>query len=310
MEYKYRFSVFTATYNRAYLLPNVYRCLVNQTFKDFEWVVVDDGSQDDTEKVIQNFIDENIISIKYVKKPNGGKHTAWRVATPLFEGKYEVGADDDDVFPENTLAIFNAYWENLEKREDYDQFWEIRARCAKEDGNIIGPLLPEAVFDSDFNTINYKYKFNFCEMQGCRKVSVLQKEAAVPEHFVLEEYASNFGEAIRWSRAARVYKTQFINEVVRVYQQSEESLTSRNNGRNRSVKKTYNGFITSLYVLNEQRDLMLKWSLKSYFMTLASIAYRSICLRKGAYRYIDNMIDRLFLTVIYIPMFVCYLIRK
>lgn len=55
----YRFSVWTATYNRGHLLHNVYECLVNQTFKDFEWIIIDDGSTDDTESVCNEFKKES-----------------------------------------------------------------------------------------------------------------------------------------------------------------------------------------------------------------------------------------------------------
>ena len=55
----HRFSVWTATYNRGHLLHNVYECLVNQTFKDFEWIIIDDGSTDDTESVCNEFKKES-----------------------------------------------------------------------------------------------------------------------------------------------------------------------------------------------------------------------------------------------------------
>jgi len=76
----WRFSVFTATYNRAKFLPRVYKSLKDQTFKDFEWIIVDDGSTDNTEELVNSFLNEKVLkSIKYIKKENAGKHTAWRV---------------------------------------------------------------------------------------------------------------------------------------------------------------------------------------------------------------------------------------
>ena len=69
-------SIITPTYNRAYILPKCYESLVNQTIKDFEWIVVDDGSTDNTENLINSFIKENKIDIKYVKQENGGKPSA------------------------------------------------------------------------------------------------------------------------------------------------------------------------------------------------------------------------------------------
>jgi glycosyltransferase involved in cell wall biosynthesis len=69
-------TVFTPTYNRAHLLHDIYDSLVKQTFTDFEWVVVDDGSKDDTPAVMQRFIDEGKINIRFFRQQNGGKHSA------------------------------------------------------------------------------------------------------------------------------------------------------------------------------------------------------------------------------------------
>jgi glycosyltransferase involved in cell wall biosynthesis len=71
MEYKYRFSVFTATFNRCQLLRNVYEDLLHQTFKDFEWVVVNDGSTDRTDEVMHEIISEGKLNIQYIKKSGG-----------------------------------------------------------------------------------------------------------------------------------------------------------------------------------------------------------------------------------------------
>ncbi len=76
--YKYKFTVFTPTYNRAHLLENLYNDLKAQTydFNDFEWLIVDDGSSDSTKELVEKFISENKLNIRYIYKENGGKHTA------------------------------------------------------------------------------------------------------------------------------------------------------------------------------------------------------------------------------------------
>ena len=69
-------TVFTATYNRMNLLKKLYDSLVKQTSKDFEWIIVDDGSTDDTSTVVQKFLSENKLDISYIYQENGGKHRA------------------------------------------------------------------------------------------------------------------------------------------------------------------------------------------------------------------------------------------
>lgn len=312
--YKYRFSIFTATYNRSNLLyDRVYQCLLSQTFKDFEWIIIDDGSIDNTEEICRKIILEKKINIKYVKKQNGGKHTAWRVALPLFEGMYELGADDDDTFPENTLEIFDKLWKELEMLpvEEYESFWEIRARCLDERGNLVGAKLPQYKFDSDFNELHYKYHYydigRYGEMQGCRKVSVLQQDiASVPSGFLFENKASNFPEGIRWSRVARKYKTRFVDEIVRVYIKEYSSLS----GSEKTKAKSYNRLILYLYRLNEQRDLIFKYKFQWYFRHLAIILYSVIDLKVGFRQLSLKWYDYAIMLLAYIPVWMLHCLFK
>ncbi|MBQ7385547.1 MAG: glycosyltransferase family 2 protein [Ruminococcus sp.] len=75
--YKRRITVFTPTYNRAYIISNLYNSIKKQTFKNFEWLVVDDGSTDNTEDLFKKWQHEdNDFVIRYYKTVNGGKHRA------------------------------------------------------------------------------------------------------------------------------------------------------------------------------------------------------------------------------------------
>ena len=76
MEEKVKVSVVTPTYNRGNLLYKLYYSLINQTCEKFEWIIIDDGSTDNTEQIVKKFIFSKKIKIYYLKKENGGKHTA------------------------------------------------------------------------------------------------------------------------------------------------------------------------------------------------------------------------------------------
>ena len=69
-------TVFTPTYNRGYIIKQLYDSLILQSYKDFEWLVIDDGSTDDTEELFKSFIAEQKLNIHYLKIENGGKHRA------------------------------------------------------------------------------------------------------------------------------------------------------------------------------------------------------------------------------------------
>lgn len=78
-------TVFTPTYNRAHLLPRLYESLVKQTYRDFEWIIVDDGSSDNTAEVVNDWSAD--FPIRFFIKENGGKHTAINLGTKLAKGE-------------------------------------------------------------------------------------------------------------------------------------------------------------------------------------------------------------------------------
>lgn len=305
-EFKHRFSVFTATYNRSAYLPLLYQNLLSQTFNDFEWIIINDGSKDNTQEVIESFIKDRLLDIKFINhKTNQGKFQAWRSAMKVMEGEYEIGADDDDIIVPDALETFDAEWKKLEAGSDYDSFWEIRARCKDENGKLVGKPF-DAPFDSDYNTFNYAMKNGNVELQGCRKISVLSKEAAVPERFIFEKKASNFPEEIRWSRAARKYKTRFINKVVRIYRKTTDSLIHGP----KTLPKIYNDLIDDIYVLNEQSDLILKYRKSDFLRRSLHASYSSIRARESILKYFSNFYLKFLIIVMYPIAFIISTFRK
>ena len=81
-------TVLTPTYNRAALLPRLFESLCRQTCKDFEWIVVDDGSTDETEAVVRSVGREAAFPVRYLRKENGGKHTAVNLGVREAEGSW------------------------------------------------------------------------------------------------------------------------------------------------------------------------------------------------------------------------------
>lgn len=275
---KYRFTVWTAAYNVANTIYRTYQSLEAQSFKNFEWIVVNDGSVDNTAEILSLISQKASFKIHIINKTNGGKHTALREAAKVASGQYVVIIDGDDELLPIALSTFDQYWTDLEKSADYNVFWQIKGQCVDEKGNPVGPKLPkEPYFDSDYNMIQFKYK-NKSEMECASKYEVMIGEAAVPDSFIFEDKCSNFGEGIRWSRAARKYKTRFISDIVRVYHRDIQGSLTTSNKKHRNLKRTYNLFVYELYSIKERRDLMLRYDLRAYFSTLCALSYHSLCL--------------------------------
>ena len=110
-------TIFTPTYNRAYTLDKLYQSLVAQTSKDFCWLVVDDGSTDNTEQLIASYIDEGLLDIRYIKQENGGKQRAWNTAVANCTTELFYCLDSDDYFvPDAVESLLGAWHEAASDR--------------------------------------------------------------------------------------------------------------------------------------------------------------------------------------------------
>ena len=108
-------TVFTPTYNRAHLLPRLFQTLKMQTVQDFEWIIVDDASNDDTETVVQQFREEKtLFPIRYYKQKRGGKHRAINLAVELAAGSYFFIVDSDDWLPENAIELIIGWLQEIQ----------------------------------------------------------------------------------------------------------------------------------------------------------------------------------------------------
>ena len=104
MPFKYKITLFTPTYNRAYILDTLYRSVQRQTFRNFEWIIMDDGSSDNTEELVQGWMEDgNDFPIRFYKVPNGGKCRAINKGLDLADGELFFIMDSDDYLTDNAL---------------------------------------------------------------------------------------------------------------------------------------------------------------------------------------------------------------
>lgn len=105
---KIKLTIFTPTYNRKNELIHVYKSLLEQTNKEFNWLIIDDGSTDNTESMVNEWIDDNKINITYYKKENGGKHTAYNYAVDKCNTDYMfVALDSDNTMTKDAVEQIN-----------------------------------------------------------------------------------------------------------------------------------------------------------------------------------------------------------
>ena len=106
-------TIFTPTYNRAYILPQLYNSLTEQNSNDFEWLIVDDGSSDNTEELVNKWIGENLIQIRYIKQENGGKMKAHNTGVQNTESELFFCVDSDDYIVDTAVETILNKWGSL-----------------------------------------------------------------------------------------------------------------------------------------------------------------------------------------------------
>ena len=133
-------TVFTPTYNRAYILNQCYESLVRQSSKDFIWLIIDDGSTDDTRKLVEEWMKkDNGFEIRYHYKQNGGMHTGHNSAYELIDTELNVCIDSDDFMPDNAVELIVDFW----KKNGSDKYSGIIALDIYKNGEVIGCELPD-----------------------------------------------------------------------------------------------------------------------------------------------------------------------
>lgn len=224
-------TVFTPTYNRAHLLTRLYESLCQQTYKDFEWIIVDDGSTDQTQSLIKNLelrikIDascdnsdfKGLGGIRYIRQANGGKHRAINRGVQEARGELFFIVDSDDLMPEDALQTVVERWAAV--RDDVC----IGGVCGLDmtpNGTVIGSGLAKGEQTSNSLDIRLKYHVTG-DLKEVFRTSVLRE-------FPFPEYESEkfCPEALVWNRIAQQYNLLYFNQPIYIAEYQEGGLTDR-----------------------------------------------------------------------------------
>jgi glycosyltransferase involved in cell wall biosynthesis len=147
-------TVFTPTYNRAYCLHKCYNSLVHQTRQDFKWLIIDDGSTDNTKELVQKWVEEGKIEIEYYYQENQGMHGGHNTAYKLINTPLNVCIDSDDYMPKMAIERILETWPKIKNNPKISG---IVALDAQENGEIIGTKLPDHTTTSTLYDIYHKY---------------------------------------------------------------------------------------------------------------------------------------------------------
>lgn len=164
-----KITFFTPTYNRAHTLPRVYQALVKQSFKDFEWIIIDDGSTDNTKEIVDDFINNSSLNIRYIKQENNHKFLTIFKAINLAKGEFFILGDSDDYFDDDSFIKLIEYWNAAPKNTSF-----LSVLAKDVNGNIDGDKFPESGMSMSIFDMRYKYNIKG-DKWGITKTEIYRK---------------------------------------------------------------------------------------------------------------------------------------
>lgn len=214
-------TVFTPTYNRAHTLSQLYQSLLKQDCYDFEWLVINDGSTDDTETLFNEWLEkDNPFSIRYNTIKNGGKQRAINQALQLAKGEFFFIVDSDDSLLPHAITFIKNAFKSLPKDDSFIGISGIRGGLDRK------PLYRFPSIDStigyvdanNLERIKYGLQADMAEAFYTEKIRKYTFPVWKGENFT--------PEAVVWNQMALDgYKLRWFNDVIYLCEYQEDGLT-------------------------------------------------------------------------------------
>ncbi len=218
---KYAVTVFTPSFNRAYILPQLYKSLLRQSVFDFEWLIVDDGSTDETESIVAEWVKvENAFPIRYFCKENGGKHRAINFALPKARGELFFIVDSDDYLTDDAIEKLIAMSCSL-PNASIAEYAGVSGCRGYQNGTMIGSSFVGQFLDC---TSLERDKHNIDGDKAEAFFTKVLRNYPFPE-FEREKFVT---EAAVWDKMSLDgYKIRYFNDIIYLCEYLEDGLTQQ-----------------------------------------------------------------------------------
>ena len=285
-----KLSILTATYNRANFLPKLYESIKENLKYNItpEWIIVDDGSIDDTKNIVQSFIDENKLIIKYLYQKNSGKMAAINEAVKMATGDLMVDCDSDDYLVNNSFEIIE---NNAEKILNNEKFYGLVFLKREENGKISGKEFKQKEY------ITTMFDLYFKEDIGGEKILVYNSKIRKMYSHQLEHNEKFITEARMYHKMDEKYKLIAINEVIEQGSYIEDGYTKN---INKTFKSNPYGYYMYFKELLEKNMKGVKFSKKLYVIK-HYILFSYLTGNKFNAKVIKDVLNKFLYIILYLP---------
>ena len=291
-------SVVTPTYNRANTLPRLYKSLAAQTNLNFEWVVVDDGSYDDTRELIAKLKNEAPFPVHYFYKENGGAHTARNLGAQKAKGYLILNMDSDDTMPPDVVEFGLKTWGKLEDSENYAM---INGRSVYENGELVGKKFPSRMnllpARKQKRLMRNKHYNECCEFYNAK----IWKEHPCPESneikFVVE------GTVLFKLRAK--YKVYYVDKAFRIYYLGQENQLTKQGPVYETLNPAYLFYLELFNHIFSIDDSFTVYEKCNYMIRLIYAAVRVGTSLREIRADLNKSADYIWAALLYLPVKLC-----
>ena len=244
-------TIITPVYNRRKTIERAINSVENQTFRDIEYIIIDDGSSEPIDDIVETYMKKTTLPVMFIKKQNGGVHTARNIGYKYARGTLIVNLDSDDEMLSDGCEVVWKEWESipLDKRADC---WQIKSRCKNQNGAVIGTPFPDNINEMPLEEAWIYFSRSKGDQSGWR-VTKIMKENPFPEPDGVTFVAEN----IHWIPMERRYKSWGINKITDlIHTEGDDHLSKV---RKKTLQTCQNSMWNAMYEVNHDKLYMLSF---------------------------------------------------
>lgn len=264
---EFEITAFTCTFNRADTLTRTYRSLCRQTVRNFEWIVYDNGSTDNTSELVAKWKAESDFPIIYLSRSdNSGYQRSFNHGVKAARGFFWLIVDSDDEVVPEAFSRMIELWKTIPD-DKKSMFTGVTVNCIDQHGKLVGEEFPYNPTDSNSIEIFYRHKIRG-EKFGMHRVDIIR-------NYPFPDVEDHVNAGVVWRSIAADYQTRFVNEGLRIYYIEEAGRPDQLSFHTSLSDNAFGRRMNHMHSLNEH----LSWFRQDPLQFLKHAAVYAVCSR-------------------------------